>query len=75
MVIKSLNSSLLKEKKYSCFLELRSFPNVSLSESNACAVSACTYTLYLSRAFFFLEKLLRVGEIEIFDCEGGHASV
>ena len=40
MVISNLTHQLLlnKDMKYSCFLELRNFPNVSNSDSEACSV-------------------------------------
>lgn len=37
MVIDKLDSRLLKEEKYGCFLELRNFPRVSMMDSSACA--------------------------------------
>lgn len=39
MVIDKLNQNLLKEEKYSCFVDLRNFPNVSITDVNACSVS------------------------------------
>lgn len=35
-VIEKLDQRLLKEEKFSCFLELRNFPNISSTDSNAC---------------------------------------
>lgn len=39
MVIDQIGGVVMNDQKYSCFVELQNFPNVSSADSNSCLVS------------------------------------